>query len=212
MYLFLLLIAGLIFFGFFRRNNLVQQVELFNRLLYKDKSPEKYTQEIDRLLSNIQSDRERSINFIQKTTGLLYLGKFEEAINILTEKIKKIPPNWQHVYYHNLILCLYLNNEVERANEILKEAKDVLDVYAKKDYNKAAIDMIYAVADIYNGGGSKSKDFFIDLSQTGRNDYRIAFGYYFLSKIYELENKLEESEENLEKARTFGQGSFIENI
>lgn len=210
MYLLLVIIAGYIVYIVYRRKTLIKQVDLLNRLLYSEKSPEKYLDEVNKILNKAHTDREKSINLIQKTTGLLYAGKFNEAIGVLSDNIKKIPPNWQHIYYHNLILCLFLDGHIDKGNEVLKEADETLKEYSKKDYNKAAIDLIYAVADFYNGKETEVKEFFKKLADNGRNDYRIAFGYYFLSKINEAEGNYDECEENLEKAKIYGQGSFIE--
>lgn len=209
-----ILIVFAVFFLYFitRRNKLEKQVELFNRLLYIEKSPERYIDEIDKLLLKIQSEKERNINLIQKTTGLLYAGEFDEAIKILIEDVNKIPPNWQVIYYHNLLLSLYFNNDTERANEILKEVKSTIDMYYKKDYNKVTIELIYAVSDFYNGNISNCKEFFSNLTDVARNDYRIALGYYFTGKIQESEGKIEDSEDSLEEARTYGHGSFIEKL
>ncbi len=195
-----------------RRKNLEKQVELFNKLLYKDKSPEKYIEEIDKLLLKIQSDKETTINYIQKTTGLLYAGKFAEAIDILNNKVKKIPPNWQVIYYHNLLLSMYFGGETEKANEVMAQARETLNLYSKKDYNKVTTNLTYAISDFYNNKYEECKEFFKDLIEISKNDYRVAFGYYFLSKILDYENKNDEAEEYLEKAKVYGQGSFIENL
>jgi len=195
-----------------KRRILVKQVDLFNKLLYIEKSPERYIEEIDRLLLKFQSEKEKNINLIQKTTGLFYAGNFEEAINILKNKINKIPPNWQVIYYHNLILSLFFNGEVEKGKELFAECKETIDVFYKKNYNKVSIELIYAVVDFHNGNGLKTLQFFSNLTKIGINDYKIAIGYYFMSKIYDMENKIDESEEYLDKARIYGQGSFIEHL
>lgn len=195
-----------------RRYTLEKQVELFNRLLYIEKTPEKYIDEVDKLLFRISSEKEKNINLIQKTTGLFYLGEFDKAIKILTEDVSKIPPNWQAIYYHNLLLSLYFKNDAEKADNILNDVKGTLELYHKRDYNKVTIELIYAVSDFYKGNYSKCKEFFINLIDVARNDYRIAMGYYFTSKINELEKKHEDAEEMLEKARTYGHGSFIEKL
>ena len=183
----LIVIAIFFLYTMTRRKKLEKQVELFNRLLYIEKCPEKYIAEVDKLLLKIQSEKERKINLIQKTTGLLYAGEIDEAIKTHTEDVTKIPPNWQVVYYHNLLLGMYLNGDTERANGILKEVKDLIDMYSKKDYNKVTIELIYAVSDFYNGNISNCKEFFIYLIDVGRNDFRIAFGHYFTGKIQESE-------------------------
>lgn len=208
----LILFAGYFLYSITKRRKLEKQVELFNRLLYIEKSPEKYIAEIDKLLLKIQSEKETNINYIQKTTGLMYSGEFDEAIKILTENVNKIPPNWQIVYYHNLLLSMYFNNETERANKLLNEVKETIDIYSKKDYNKVTIQLIYAVSDFYNGNILNCKEFFNNLINVAKNDYRIAFGYYFAGKILEQEDKIEDAEDYLEKARTYGHGSFIEEF
>lgn len=68
------------------------------------------------------------------------------------------------------------------------------------------------MSDFYNGNLSNCKEFFINLVDVARNDYRIALGYYFTSKINGLQDKHEDEEELLEKARTYGHGSFIEKL
>lgn len=212
MYPILLVVLIIIIYLMRRRNILEKQVELFNKLLYIEKSPEKYIAEVDKLLFKIQSDKEKNINFIQKTTGLLYSGEFDEAIKILSDDVTKIPPNWQVIYYHNLLLSSYFNGNIERANEMLNEVKSTIDMYYKKDYNKVTIELIYAISDFYNGKLTNCKEFFNNLIDVARNDYRIAMGYYFTSKIQESENKLKDAEDNLEKARVYGHGSFIEKL
>lgn len=208
----LILFAVYFLYSITRRRKLEKQVELFNRLLYIEKSPEKYIAEIDKLLLKIQSEKETNINYIQKTTGLMYSGEFDEAIKILIENVKKIPPNWQIVYYHNLLLSMYFNKETERANELLAEVNDTLEIYSKKDYNKVTIQLIYAVSDFYNENIPNCKEFFNNLINVAKNDYRVAMGYYFAGKILEQEDKIEDAEDYIEKARTYGHGSFIEEF
>lgn len=212
MYFLLIVTAVLVLHFINKRRVLFKQVELFNKLLYIEKSPEKYIEEIDRLLLKFQSEKERNINLIQKTTGLFYAGNFEEAIKILKKDVNKIPPNWQVIYYHNLILSLFFKGEIEEGKVLFAQAKETIDVYYDKNYNKMTIELIYAVADFYNGNMINTKEFFSNLTKTGKNDYRIAIGYYFLSKIFDVENKIDESEDSLEKARIYGQGSFIEHL
>lgn len=212
MYPILIILAIVFIYTLRRRTTLEKQVELFNRLLYIEKSPEKYIAEIDKLLLKIQSEKERNINLIQKTTGLFYKGEFDESVKMLLEEVTKIPPNWQVIYYHNMLLSLYFNGDTERANELLKEVKSTIDIYYKRDYNKVTIELIYAISDFYNGRITQCKGFFNNLIEVARNDYRIAFGYYFTAKIMELEGKVEDAEENMEEARSYGHGSFIETL
>lgn len=208
MYVLFAVIAVYFIYSMSRRKKLEQQVELFNKLLYEQKNPQKYIAVIDELLLKFQSENEKNINYIQKTTGLLYAGRFDEAVNILNNSVKKIPPNWQVVYYHNMLLSLYFKGEAEKANEILIENKSTLDHFYKKDYNKVTIELIYAVSDYYNNKISECKEFFRLLHEVSKNNYRIAMGYYFTGKIKEIES-VDGGEEYFEKARNFSNGNFI---
>ncbi len=212
MYLILGILIILFAYSRMRRKNLEKQVELFNRLLYKEKSPQKYIDEVDKLLLKVQSERETSINYIQKTTGLLYAGRFEEVVDILNNRVKKIPSNWQAVYYHNLLLSMYFNGDVEKANQSMVQARETLDLYGKKDYSTVTIKLTYAVSDFYNGNFSECREFFMDMIDISKNDYRVAFGCYFMGKILEAENKTDDAQVYFEKAKTYGQGSFMEDF
>jgi tetratricopeptide (TPR) repeat protein len=211
MYFPLIIIALVLYFAF-KRHTLYKQADYFNKLLYIDKNPERYVDEIDKLLYKMQSERERNINLIQKTTGLFYSGMFNEAISILEEKVEKIPSNWQAVYYHNLILSLLFSGNTERANNVLNEAKDAIDIFIKKNINKTSVEFIYAAADFFNKKGKDREEYFSNLTKNATNDYRIALSHYFLSKIYEEDERVDESEEYMDKARIYGQGSFIEHL
>jgi len=212
MYYIFIILAAYFIYTIYRRKTLLKQVELFNKLLYLEKSPEKYIAEVDKLLLKIQSKNEKNINYIQKTTGLLYAGKFDEALNILNEKVKKIPPNWQAVYYHNMMLSLYFKGDTEKADKILEDAKSVMDYYYKKDYNKVTVELIYAISDFYNDRISSCKEFFNLLIGITENDFRKSFGYYFSGKILEMEGHIEESKNYFEKAKYYGKGSFMESM
>ena len=212
MYFLPIVILAFVLYFMNKRRILFKQADLLNKLLYIEKSPEKYIEVTDKLLLKIQSEREKNINLIQKTTGLFYAGRFEEAINILKNEISKIPPDWQVIYYHNLILSLFFSEKIEEEMKLFAEAKETIDTYYSKNFNKSAIELLYAVVDFSSGNISKSQETFIDLTKNGKNDYRIAMGYYFLGKIYDMEDRVDESEDNLEKAKMFGQGSFIEHL
>ena len=211
MYFVFIVLAAYFIYSISRRKKLEKQVELFNKLLYEEQNPQKYIDEVDKLLLKFQSENEKNINFIQKTTGLLYAGKFEEAVGILNDNVKKIPPHWQVVYYHNMLLSLYFNGDTDKANEILRDVKSTIDIYYKKDYNKVTIELIYAISDFYNNRILECKEFFSLLPEISKNDYRIAMGYYFSGKILEIEGN-DDSEDYFEKAMIHSNGNFIDYL
>lgn len=211
MYIIFILAAGYFIYTISRRKRLENQVDLFNRLLYEEKDPHKYIEEVDKLLQKFQSENEKNINYIQKTTGLLYAGRFQEAVTILNERVSKIPPNWQVVYYHNLLLSMYFKGDREKADALLEDVKGTLDHAYKKDYNKVTIELIKGVSDFYNQRFENCREFFALLPQVSKNEYRIAMGYYFSGKICEIEGTAG-CEDYLEKAKEYSKGNFIEYL
>lgn len=205
-YIILFILAFLIII-FLKMKKQVNEVNHLNKILYEKKQPEKYIDEINKILSNKQTPKNVIINTIQKTTGMLYAGKFDEVVDIL-EQFNNIPKNWMPIYYQNLILALFFKKDKHKANEELKKAKPLFDEFIKNEYYKEFIDIVYAVSDFYNGKGSKK--YFSLLAETGANDYRKSFGYYFLGMINTKEKRVEEAEENFQNALEYGKGSFIE--
>jgi len=204
--LFMLVLLATIFL---KMKSQVNQINILNKFLYIDKKPEKYISKMDDMLSKKQSPKNVIINNIQKTTGLLYAGRFEEVIYI-TNEINKMPKDWEPIYYQNLILSLFFTGETKKAEEILEKEKPLFEEFIKNSYYKEFIDIVHGVADFYKGIGSI--DYFAELAETGANDYRKSFGYYFLGKIYKLENNMSTAKENFNNAMEYGKGSFIEEF
>lgn len=187
----------------------LKEANHLNDILYNKKEPNLFVEEMDKILSVKQTEKNRVINTIQKTTGLFYAGKFNEVVEIL-DNINNAPKNWLPVYYQNLVLSLYFKKDKQRANETFKRAKPIFEEFKKNQYYKDFIEIIYSVSDFYNGKGSKS--YFYDLAETGDNDYRKAMGFYFLGMINKKEKQTDEMNKNLNKAIEYGKGSFIEKF
>lgn len=199
----------LIVFVFIKVQKQIKEVNFLNNILYEQKEPEKYIEEMDKILSKKQTEKSKTINTIQKTTGMLYAGRFDEVVEIL-EKFHDIPKNWLPIYYQNLVLSLYFKKDRNKANEVFKAAKPSFEEFKNNQYYKEFIDIVYSVSDFYNGKGSRK--YYSVLSQTGANDYRKSFGYYFLGMIDKKDKNMEEAENNLKNAMKLGRGSFIERF
>ncbi|MGD9568939.1 MAG: hypothetical protein AB7V48_11565 [Sedimentibacter sp.] len=207
-YVFIILVIILIFIVY-KIKNQIKEVNYLNDILYIKKEPEKYIEAMDKILAAKQTEKNAGINIIQKTTGMIYAGRFDEVIEIL-EKFKNVPKNWLPIYYQNLILALYFKKDKHKANETFKNAKPIFEQFRKNQYYKEFIDIVYSVSDFYNNRGSKK--YFSELAEAGANDYRKSFGYYFLGMINKNEKNFEASEENLKKAMELGKNSFIEKF
>lgn len=202
----LILIIG---FVFTKVQKQIKEVNFLNNILYEQKDPEKYIEEMDKILSKKQTEKNKTINTIQKTTGMMYAGRFDEVVEIL-EKFQNIPKNWLPIYYQNLVLSLYFKKDKTKANEVFKKAKPAFDEFRKNQYYQEFIDIVYSVSDFYNNKGSRN--YYAELAKTGANDYRKSFGYYFLGMMDKKDKNIEEAEKNFTNAVKLGKGSFIEKF
>mgnify|MGYP000174815389 CR=1 FL=1 len=205
----ILIMVLLLIFAFYKIKKQISEVNYLNDILYIKKQPERYIEEIDKILAVKQTEKNKVINTIQKTTGMLYAGRFDEVIETL-EKLKSTPKNWLPIYYQNLVLALYFKKDKNKANKVYKEAEPIFAEFGKNEYYKEFIDIVYSVSDFYNGKGSKK--YYAKLAETGANDYRKSFGYYFSGMIDKREKNAEEAEKNFKNAMEFGKGSFIEEF
>lgn len=196
-------------FVFTKVQKQIKEVNFLNNILYEQKNPEKYIEEMDKILSRNQTEKNKTINTIQKTTGMLYAGRFDEVVEIL-EKFQNVPKNWLPIYYQNLVLSLYFKKDKNKANEEFKKAKPVFDEFRKNQYYQEFIDIVYSVSDFYNGKGSRK--YYAELTKTGANDYRKSFGYYFLGMMDKKDKNTDEAEKNFTNAIKLGKGSFIEKF
>ena len=194
---------------FLKMKSQVDKINRLNKYLYLEKNPTKYIEHVNTILSKKQSNKNIIINNIQKTTGLFYAGKFQEVID-LTGQIKKVPKNWEPIYYQNIILSLFFMGEKTKAEETFQEAKPIFDEFKSNNYYKEFIEIVYGTIDFSKG--KDTKKYFADLAETGANDYRKAFGHYILGKINKMENNIDEANNNFNEAKKLGKGSFIEEF
>ncbi len=195
---------------FLKSKKQIDQINKLNNLLFIKKDPGSYVKALDKILERKQSPKNIIINVLQKTTGLFYMGKFDEVINILTNDLKNVPKNWEPIYYQNLILSLYFKGENQKAHENMKKAKSMFEEFKNNNYYTEMIEIIYAVSDYFNG--KKNKDYFSELCKNGANDYRKAMGHYFLGLIFKSENNKGESVAQFNLTAELGKGSFLEEL
>lgn len=195
---------------FLKSKKQIDQVNKLNNLLFIKKEPGSYVKALDRILERKQSPKNIMINVLQKTTGLFYMGRFDEVISILTNDLTNVPKNWEPIYYQNLILSLYFKGETKKADENMNKAKSMLEEFKDNNYYKEMIEIVYAVSDYHKG--KKTKDYFRELSKNGANDYRKSMGCYFLGLIFKSENNKGESAAQFNLAAEYGRGSFIEGL
>jgi tetratricopeptide (TPR) repeat protein len=197
---------------FYFKQKKQDRIDKLHMVLYAEKNVDKYLDEVEKELSKSKSGKSRDINLLQKTTGLFFKGRFDEAIKIMNEDIKNIPPSWQHIYYHNLALCYYFSGNIEKGNETIDIARGAFSKKSTSEHKTATIEFLYSVYDYYSGKGAARKTQFKDAFQSAPNEYRKALGYYFSGKIYQEEQNFQQSKVCFEKSKQYGKGSFLEKL
>ena len=101
-------------------------------LLYEEKNPKAYVEEMEKILENVNQREQKDLIRINISTGLLYNGDYEEAI----ELVDKIAINGQPVVnqvlcFANKALASYLDEKYEQGNTIVKEQRELFKKYEK---------------------------------------------------------------------------------
>ena len=74
-------------------------------ILHKKNEPKLYIKEIDKYLRKNKSYYSKQILLLQKSVGLIYLGKWEKALNLIESlDFMKGYGNWKIIYYFNYLL------------------------------------------------------------------------------------------------------------
>lgn len=206
------LLAFLLTRSILRYKKLLKQVDYLNNILYRDQQPNKYVEELDKIIAKSSNSRDKDINLLQKATGLMYAGQFEEVEDIINNQISKIPVNGHHLYYQDLILSMIFNGEIEEAHKKLEDVKEILDASSKKSRSTDVVEFIYAVDDIFQEHYSEREEYFKEQCENARNCYKRAISYYCLAKISKNRNNMDEMRSYLEQAEEIGKNSFVEKI
>jgi tetratricopeptide (TPR) repeat protein len=206
-----ILIVLFLIFIFVKAVRPIMKANKLSNILFTEKNPEKYVSQFDEMFKKFQLPKTLYINLIRQTTGMIYAGRFEEAIDILTNRVKQIPRNWEPILYQNLIMSLYLNGETERGNDTLKTAIPFFKKYVTNQYFIETLGIVYNVSDFYNGA-TDTKEFFERISRNGSNDYRKAIGYYYLARLEKIDGNKEKAEACFNSAIEYGKGSVFERF
>ena len=79
-------------------------------LLYEEKDPKAYAEEMEKILENVNQREQKDLIRINISTGLLYNGDYEEAINLIDQiAINGLPVVNQFLCFANKALASYLD-------------------------------------------------------------------------------------------------------
>ena len=99
-------------------------------LLYEEKDPKAYAEEMEKILENVNQREQKDLIRINISTGLLYNGDYEEAINLIDQiAINGQPVVNQVLCFANKALASYLDGKYEQGNAIVKEQQELFKKY-----------------------------------------------------------------------------------
>ena len=99
-------------------------------LLYEEKDPKAYAEEMVKIIENVNQREQKDLIRINISTGLLYNGDYEEAINLIDQiAINGQPVVNQVLCFANKALASYLDGKYEQGNAIVKEQQELFKKY-----------------------------------------------------------------------------------
>ena len=99
-------------------------------ILYEEKNPKAYAEEMEKILENVNQREQKDLIRINISTGLLYNGDYEEAINLIDQiAINGQPVVNQVLCFANKALASYLDGKYEQGNAIVKEQQELFKKY-----------------------------------------------------------------------------------
>jgi len=180
---------------------LLKRTNKLEAKLAEGKDIKGYIADIDQMMNKTKNKKYENFLMINKSSGLLALGKFREAANLLKLVDLGSLPNIYIVQYYNNLLYSQLMQENLNDAEALREAtKKLLGKYEKQKSLRNNIKNTLATYEYYLGDLDKSQSMFEELlkNQEVILLQRIA-SQYFLGLIDLKKDRKAQAKERFEK-------------
>lgn len=187
-----------------------------NLKLVKDGNPEMFLYELGKDINKAKSDEYKRALLVNKVSGLIFMGKWQEAIELLDT----IGSNFNNEvftvqYYLNYLSAHIFLERVDIAKEIYSDKKELFERYKTiKRYREInqSIKKVEGIFSFYNDDLIKSKSIFEELLDKQKYSIYRAIYHYFLGKIFEKEGNLAESKIHFNKAKLLGERTFLSKV
>lgn len=126
-------------------------------LLFDLKQPIEYLQYVNQLIiKHSKTNAKRNSLLLHKSTGLIYIGQFGEALDILNSiNTKYLVNKTKRIYLYNLCLCYLFLEQLDKAEKAIKAYSDVV-----KATENVTIERLIAIQNFFLGEIEKSKTSF----------------------------------------------------
>lgn len=182
-------------------------------LLHDHVDPEGFLSELNKDEKIYKEKRIYDLYLMNRSAGLFYLGRWQEALEIINAiHFEKLPKMQKYFYLNNTLANLLGSGQIRQAEDLLNEHRALLEVFPK---NSALLELHWkcncAWLDLCRGELLKSRGI-LQRSLTGNVPRSLkVMSYYLLGLIDLKEAKPGEARDNFLKALEFGSKTFIKD-
>jgi tetratricopeptide (TPR) repeat protein len=179
-------------------------------LLYDDQ-PERFLAEIEKDIAACgPGDVFRICLLVNKSAGLYYVGRFEEAVQLLRElPARRLPRIFQCVYYHNLLTSLLELRRFDEARRIMEENRRLLVPETRVKALNEAIRGSLALFELSCGDRRAGYEALASLARNATTDPGRAFRLFHLGVADLEQGKVEAARHALKMAESLAPNSFV---
>jgi tetratricopeptide (TPR) repeat protein len=161
----------------------------------------KFDEEIDKDIKRIRKSRYRDCLKVNKTAGLFYLGRFDEALHILSEiNGSKLPGKFKILYVNNKLANLTQLEKIEEAERLVNEHKDVFTRFPGDQKLHYALRGNLANLEFFKGDLIKSRIWLEECLQANDSKSGQSVIHYYLGLIDQKELKNQDAQNHFLKS------------
>lgn len=184
-------------------------------ILMKQANPDLFLIEIEKDINKQKNLKYKKMLLVNKTSGLICKGQWDEAIRILKETGDDIKnKHFKVLYYNNLVVSLFNIGRTDEAIRLLQDKSDILDMnaqYKNKEF-QSSIKKLYALKEYCTGNYEESKKMFEELQEIQHYNIHRAVNYYYLGQISSIENNINTATEFFQKSRELGKNTYLPKL
>lgn len=187
-----------------------------NNLLIKNGDPDLFLYELEKEISKAKTLEYKRMLLVNKTSGLVFKGRWREAVNLLNEVNDRFTYEiYTVVYYINYISALFYMGRTDEAITMYSDNKELFERYDKYKSNRSiheSVKELKGMVSFYNNNLKESREMFQEIINSTKNNNRLASCYYFLGMICQKESNIEECKDYFKKAKLLAKNSFISKV
>lgn len=177
--------------------------------LLRDDRPDDFLREIDQDIAQARP-RLRAMLEVNKSAGLCYVGRFEEALELLQgADMGRMPRQVRVLHANNLLMTLLHLNRLDEARRWHAQNQVLIESEVRHTELRSAVRGTLAIYEMLCGNRSKGEAELSELVKDSAPDYLRASRLYFLGRAQLEQGRRQEAEDCLRLAATLVPNSFV---